>query len=196
MVSKQSGATDFLQFPRETLRYTTGDCDDLSILYCSVMQSLNIDTALITVPGHIYVAVSPAHGAEIQFHRSLGARCQPMARGGPPGRRDLLPAAFGVGGVQARRDPRGAARAHHALGGALRFREYVPAMINKGNLMFLEGSSREAQAVYQRVLVLQTEAPGALLGLARCYHALRNYSRVSEPFERVKNLLESGYPPP
>lgn len=51
---------DFLQFPRETLLYKAGDCDDLSILYCSLLESLGVETAFITVPGHIYVAIALA----------------------------------------------------------------------------------------------------------------------------------------
>jgi tetratricopeptide (TPR) repeat protein len=49
-------AIDFLQFPRQTLEYKAGDCDDLSILYSSLLESVSIDTAFITVPGHIYIA--------------------------------------------------------------------------------------------------------------------------------------------
>ena len=49
---------DTLQFPRETLEYRAGDCDDLSILYCAMLESVGINTAFITVPGHIYIAFS------------------------------------------------------------------------------------------------------------------------------------------
>jgi hypothetical protein len=38
------------------LYYRGGDCDDLSILYCSLLEVLGLDTAFITVPGHIYAA--------------------------------------------------------------------------------------------------------------------------------------------
>ncbi len=48
--------TDFLQFPRQTLEYKAGDCDDLSILYSALLQSVGVETAFITVPGHIYLA--------------------------------------------------------------------------------------------------------------------------------------------
>lgn len=54
--SKNKAAVDFLQFPRQTLSYRAGDCDDLSILTCSLMESLDIATAFITVPGHIFMA--------------------------------------------------------------------------------------------------------------------------------------------
>ncbi len=54
---EEKNAVDFLQFPRQTLDYKAGDCDDLSILYASLLEAVNIETALITVPGHIYIAV-------------------------------------------------------------------------------------------------------------------------------------------
>ncbi len=48
---------DYVQFPRQTLEYKGGDCDDLSVLYCALAESLGIESAFITVPGHIYVAL-------------------------------------------------------------------------------------------------------------------------------------------
>ncbi len=56
--SKNKLAVDFLQFPRQTLTYSAGDCDDLSILYCALLESIGIETAFITIPGHIYMAFS------------------------------------------------------------------------------------------------------------------------------------------
>ena len=49
---------DFLQFPSQTLQYRAGDCDDLSILFAALFESLGIETAFITVPGHILMAVA------------------------------------------------------------------------------------------------------------------------------------------
>ncbi|MCQ2576574.1 MAG: porin family protein [Treponema sp.] len=49
-----SASIDFLQFPYQTLNYRGGDCDDLSILYCSLLETLGIEGAFITVPGHIF----------------------------------------------------------------------------------------------------------------------------------------------
>jgi transglutaminase-like putative cysteine protease len=49
-------AVDYLQFPAQTLETRAGDCDDLSILYASLLESAGIETAFITVPGHIYTA--------------------------------------------------------------------------------------------------------------------------------------------
>lgn len=47
---------DFLQFPYQTLLYHGGDCDDLSILNCALLEALGIETAFITCPGHIFIA--------------------------------------------------------------------------------------------------------------------------------------------
>lgn len=53
---EQEQAVDFLQFPRQTLDYTSGDCDDLSILFNSLLEASGVETAFITIPGHIYIA--------------------------------------------------------------------------------------------------------------------------------------------
>jgi hypothetical protein len=54
--SGNSTTVDYLQFPVETLSYKAGDCDDLSILYAAMLESIGVETAFITIPGHIYVA--------------------------------------------------------------------------------------------------------------------------------------------
>ena len=56
--STQPTAVDYLLFPRQTLEFHGGDCDDLSALYSSLLESVGIDTAFVTTPGHIFVAVS------------------------------------------------------------------------------------------------------------------------------------------
>ena len=56
--SKAKTEVDFLQFPRQTLEYRAGDCDDLSILYSALLEAVGIESALITVPGHIFIAAS------------------------------------------------------------------------------------------------------------------------------------------
>jgi len=49
---------DFLKFPRQTLTYRAGDCSDFSILYASFFESVGIESAFITVPGHIFMAIN------------------------------------------------------------------------------------------------------------------------------------------
>lgn len=55
-LSATAGAVDYVQFPVESLQYRTGDCDDLSVLYVALLESVGTETAFITVPGHIFVA--------------------------------------------------------------------------------------------------------------------------------------------
>ena len=65
--SENKFAVDYLQFPVQTLQYQAGDCDDLSILFCSLMEAVGIETAFITVPGHIFAAFAlDIHPDEIQ----------------------------------------------------------------------------------------------------------------------------------
>jgi len=44
---------DTVQFPRETLRQRSGDCDDLSILLSAALANLGIETAILDVPSHL-----------------------------------------------------------------------------------------------------------------------------------------------
>ncbi|MDZ7793886.1 MAG: tetratricopeptide repeat protein [Spirochaetia bacterium] len=55
-LSRDGGAIDTVQFPRQTLQYKAGDCDDLSAAYAALLESSGVSTAFITVPGHIYTA--------------------------------------------------------------------------------------------------------------------------------------------
>lgn len=57
--TKDGKATiDSVSLPRDTLKRITGDCDDLTVLFASLLESAGYESALITVPGHIYVAVN------------------------------------------------------------------------------------------------------------------------------------------
>jgi len=71
-LSRQASVIDYLQFPKQTLEFKGGDCDDLSALYAAMLESLGIETAFITVPGHIYMAFClgmPPEEAREQFDR-------------------------------------------------------------------------------------------------------------------------------
>ncbi len=54
--SENEQAVDFLQFSRQILQFTNVDCDDLSVLYTSLLEAVRMETAIITIPGHIYAA--------------------------------------------------------------------------------------------------------------------------------------------
>lgn len=47
---------DTVRFPRTTLRVRTGDCDDTSALLASLYEAAGIATAIMTSPGHAFIA--------------------------------------------------------------------------------------------------------------------------------------------
>jgi len=49
-------AVDYVEYPVETLRSRTGDCDDLVSLYTALLESVGIPAMLVTGPGHIFLA--------------------------------------------------------------------------------------------------------------------------------------------
>jgi hypothetical protein len=52
---------DHVHVPRETLSRRAGDCSDLTVLFCAILESVGIPTGFITVPGHIY----PVFGTKV-----------------------------------------------------------------------------------------------------------------------------------
>jgi tetratricopeptide (TPR) repeat protein len=52
----QAGLVDTVRFPRTTLAYRGGDCDDTTALLASVLEAAGIATAILTSPGHIFLA--------------------------------------------------------------------------------------------------------------------------------------------
>lgn len=50
-------AVDYVQFPRETLASKSGDCDDLSVLTATLLESVELTTAFVTIPGHIFLMI-------------------------------------------------------------------------------------------------------------------------------------------
>ena len=73
--SKAEEAVDYVQYPRETLRLKSGDCDDLSILFCALLENLGVPTAMVDVPGHVFVIfqtqVPAAKAGQITSHPDL-----------------------------------------------------------------------------------------------------------------------------
>ena len=55
-VSSNESVLDNVSYPYQALYYRGGDCSYLSILFCSMLEALNIESAFITIPGHIYIA--------------------------------------------------------------------------------------------------------------------------------------------
>jgi hypothetical protein len=55
---------DTVRFPRVTLYNRTGDCDDTTALLASLLESVGIRTAILTTPGHIFLAFDTGEPAE------------------------------------------------------------------------------------------------------------------------------------
>jgi len=52
-ISATRDAVDNVQYPRQLLTSRSGDCDDMSVLYCSLLENLGVPTAFLDGPGHI-----------------------------------------------------------------------------------------------------------------------------------------------
>lgn len=55
-VKGETQAVDLVNAARETLARRYGDCDDLTVLFCSMLETRNVESGFITVPGHILPA--------------------------------------------------------------------------------------------------------------------------------------------
>jgi tetratricopeptide (TPR) repeat protein len=269
---------DFLQFPRQTLEYRAGDCDDLSICYNAMLQAVAVDTAFITVPGHIFVAFAlsldpdaardtfsqadnlifvednvwlpvevtmihdgflkaweqgakqwrensvrdlagffpvqeawgifeavglPEVGAPVsipdrtkvveeylaEFTRFIDREIYPdvarlqgqITRANDPSKYvnklGVLYARYGL-------TERAASEFRRVLG----YGEYLPALVNLGNLEFLSGEMLTALDFYERAERLAPDNPKVLLSVARTHHELENYGLVQRSYSRLKEI--------
>src|SRR5690606_3469675 len=51
-----AAVVDTVRFPRETLFYQSGDCDDTTALLATLFESVGIQAAILTSPGHVFLA--------------------------------------------------------------------------------------------------------------------------------------------
>ncbi|MBT3272269.1 MAG: tetratricopeptide repeat protein [Spirochaetales bacterium] len=275
-LSGAGSAFDYLQFPKQTIDYKAGDCDDLSILYASLLQAVGIETAFITIPGHIYIAFStgvPDWQAVKQFryHEDLIIRdgkvwlpvevtsigdgfMKAWQIGAKEWRENESEAGFipmseawstyapvGIASqadtldsldsqtlinafnseieifinreiydtVDALRERIASSnnnpklmnrlavvyasyglydQARAELEKILESTEYVPAIINAGNIAFLQGDFDSALHLFRRSDDIQPNNPGVVLGLCRTNHELENYGSAKKEYEKLKTL--------
>ena len=64
-VNDAHSSGDYLQFPYETLKNKAGDCDDLAILYASLLESIGLESFLMLVPGHIFAGYIDSKGRAV-----------------------------------------------------------------------------------------------------------------------------------
>lgn len=53
--SGNSNIVDYTLYPRDVLLQKSGDCDGLSLLLAAALENISIETALVDVPGHVFL---------------------------------------------------------------------------------------------------------------------------------------------
>jgi ankyrin repeat protein/tetratricopeptide (TPR) repeat protein len=275
-LTANSQVADFIQFPRETLQYKGGKCSDFSVLYCALLESVGIETAFITIPGHIFIAfstgVSPDEARKSFFSRADdlivqndkswipvevtetagflqawqdGAKewrentasnqaafyplhdawqlYEPVALPGtevavnlPPSEKIVSASKQEVGkfidkeistkaaalesqitNAQDSRKPTNELgvlfarygqydRAQKEFEKLLAKEEYVPALLNMGNIFYLNDQKEKALVYYNRAYAKDPENPRVLLQVARVNHDLENYGAVEKLYAELK----------
>jgi tetratricopeptide (TPR) repeat protein len=72
---------DTVQLPRVTLFNRAGDCDDTTALLASLLEAIGVRTAILTTPGHIFIAFDTGEPAESARFLS-NSKLQIIARAG------------------------------------------------------------------------------------------------------------------
>lgn len=78
-------AVDTVRLPRTTLLIRSGDCDDSTALLASLLESSGVGTALMTSPGHVFLAFNSGEPAENAWLYAAGASAsglEVIAQGG------------------------------------------------------------------------------------------------------------------
>ncbi|MBN2104234.1 PorV/PorQ family protein [bacterium] len=74
IVSTTKKAVDNIQYPVESLSRKAGDCDDLTVLYAAMLECVGIETALLDVPGHLFLMLN----TEVLENQQLAFGLDPM----------------------------------------------------------------------------------------------------------------------
>jgi len=70
----------------------------------------------------------------------------------------------------------------------LQQQEYVPALVNLGNIFFLAGEMDKSLEYYERAQSQEPRNPKVLLAIARANHELENYGNVKRAYAELKTL--------
>ncbi|MEW5816361.1 MAG: hypothetical protein AB1798_13310 [Spirochaetota bacterium] len=275
--SENELAIDYLQFPKQTMEFMAGDCDDLSILYSALLESVGIETAFVTTPGHIFVAFAlelapdearktflypddlifregkswlpveiTTRGSGFLKAWQVGAKewrenasknlsgffpmhpawelYEPVGFPGTPNismpDKNAIVTAFKtevskfigreiypqeskllaelkrnqgdertvnkLGVLYARYDLD--EKAEEQFQKILKTKEYLPALLNMGNLYYLKADLKNAQMYYKRAEKVAPDNPKVLLSVARIDHELENYGTARATYSRLKDI--------
>ena len=78
--SVNEAAIDHIQYPAQLLHSKSGDCDDLTVLYASLLENARVPTALVDYPGHIFLLFDSGVQVQEAFKLPLERR-QYIVRG-------------------------------------------------------------------------------------------------------------------
>ena len=278
-LSQNTTAVDYLQFPKQSLDYKAGDCDDLSILYCALLESIGVETAFITTPGHIHMAFSVNMSPEAaqstflrnddliyyddkswvpveittigqgflkawedgaKLWREASARNKagfypvreawtiynPVGLSGESGSivypneakvasvytqemgrfidREIYPQVAKLqkeiersGGSSKLVNRLGVLYARYGLIDKAerefnkvlaKRKDYVPTLLNMGNVYYLNGDYDKAMTYYERAAKKDPDNPKAVLCVARVNHEMENYGTVRKQYDKLKEL--------
>ncbi len=274
-LTSNNQVVDYIQFPRQTLEYKGGKCSDFSVLFAALLESVGIETAFITIPGHIFMAVSTGLGPDearkaftraddliVQDDKSWipvevtenAGFLQAWQDGAKEWRENLLKqqASFyplhdawklyepvGLSGAEAAlnlpaedkvveryqadadkfiseelfprisalqgeiekaQDPRQPTnslgvlyarygqfdKAQEQFEKLLAHEDYPPALLNMGNLLYLNNQAEKALEYYNRAYEKQPDNPSVLLAVARANHDLEKYDLAGEYYAQLK----------
>ncbi len=65
---------DYIQYPAELLKSKSGDCDDLTVLYASLLENAGVPTALVDYPGHIFLLFDTGVARQEAYKLPMEAR--------------------------------------------------------------------------------------------------------------------------
>ncbi len=275
-LSTNATEIDYLQFPKQTLEFMTGACDDLSILYSALLEAVGVETAFVTTPGHIFIAFKldmtadeartlflypddfiydngtvwlpveitvrnqgflkawqigakqwrentakeqsaffPMH-ASWETYEPVGFPGTPLIT--LPDRIQIMNAfqmqverfveqeiSLQAARLQEEIDSRGSVRAINKLGilyakygldekaieqfeEILESQEYVPVLLNSGNIYFLQGDYETAWEYYKRAEAITPDNRYVLLGIARVAFEEENYGMVRKAYNKLKEI--------
>jgi Tfp pilus assembly protein PilF len=66
--------------------------------------------------------------------------------------------------------------------------EYVPTLVNMGNIAYLKNDLKTAKYYYDRAARKSPENPAVLVSLARVNHEIENYSDAKVAYSKLKSI--------
>jgi len=167
-VQENPMVVDSISLPRDTLKRITGDCDDLTVLFCSIFETVGVETGFITVPGHIYAAFNT--GEQAREYNRLGIAHARFMRYG---------------------------KAVEAFDRAIELEpNNMVASINKANVLFLKQDYKGALKQYEEAagVLEQSGRSGSrvmlklLVNISRTCYQLERYSDVKDYLAKAEAI--------